>query len=104
MRDRPLCFLCLFILLVQGVIFIMNGGVSNWDIPADSMFRVYDGQKKIVQGQVYRKSETTNLQILYLKNNSIDHSNVLIYMKNKKDILLIDVIKQGYLTLKKHIM
>ena len=92
MRNRPLCFLCLLILILQGVIFIIKGGVSNWDIPADSIFRVYEGQTKVVRGQVYRKSETTNLQILYLKNNSIDHSNILIYMKNKNDISIGETV------------
>ena len=92
MRNRPLCCICLLVLLLQGVIFLIRGGVSSWDIPTDSIFQVYDGQIIDVQGRVYRKSETANLQILYLKNNSINNSNILIYVKNKKAVAIGETV------------
>ncbi len=82
MRNRPLCFVCLFFIVIQIVMLISTGGNSHVDIPASSIF--YDKEEKTitVQGQVYKKSNNSNLQILYLKNNSVFDSNLLIYNQN----------------------
>ena len=86
MRTRPLCFVCLFLLMMQSVWFIAGGGGSVVEIPASSVFREEEGTTVCIQGQVYKKSCTSNIQMLYLKNNSVKDSKLLIYDENFIDI------------------
>lgn len=81
MKARPLCFVCLLFLIVRSILFIM-GGNSDLDIPASSIFREEVGKSISIQGQVYKKSYTSNSQILYLKNNSVTDSKLLVYDNN----------------------
>ncbi len=82
MKTRPLCFMCLLFLSVQSILFVLAGGNSDLGIPASSIFREEDGKSISIQGQIYKKSYTSNSQILYLKNNSVTDSKLLIYDKN----------------------
>ncbi len=82
MRNRPLCFLCLVFLILQSILLLLEGGNSAFEVPASSVFSKGEGQMVTVQGQVYRKSYTSKVQILYLKNNSVQDSNLLIYDEN----------------------
>lgn len=86
MKTRPLCFVCLLVILLQSVMLIAKGGDSIVEIPASSVF--YEGKEKtlLVQGQVYKKTNNSNYQIIYLKNNSVEDSRLLIYDKNFTDI------------------
>lgn len=76
MKKRPLCSMCLIILLVEGIFLIMMGGQSFKEVSASSIFYEEGGGNEIlIQGQVYKKSSTSKIQVLYLKNNSIDYQN-----------------------------
>lgn len=85
-KTRPLCFVCLCFLIVQVIVMIVMGGASMADIPASSIF--YDEKEKSVSihGQVYKKTNTSNIQILYLKNNSTNDSNIMVYDENFVEI------------------
>ena len=78
-RTRPLCFVCLCFLIIQAIFLIVTSGESTVDIPASSIF--YDEKEKsvLIRGQVYKKTNTSNIQILYLKNNSKNDSNIMVY-------------------------
>lgn len=79
MKTRPLCFVCLLIILIQSVLMIAKSGNSLYEFPASSIF--YERQEKTLEitGQVYKKTNTSNYQVLYLKNNSISDSKILVY-------------------------
>ena len=81
-KTRPLCFVCLCFLIIQIIIMIVNGGKSMMEIPASSVF--FDEREKsvFIRGQVYKKTNTSQIQILYLKNNSTHDSNIMVYDKN----------------------
>ena len=79
MTKRPLCFLCLLFLLIQGVLLLLTSGQSLVKMPASSIFQKEEGSEVLVEGQVYKKKITSNVQILYLKNNSVYDSKILIY-------------------------
>lgn len=86
MKTRPLCVVCLLVILLQGVMMITKGGDSIAEIPASSIF--YEGKEKtlLIKGQVYKKTKNSNFQILYLKNNSVEDNRLLIYDKNFTEI------------------
>lgn len=79
MIKRPLSFTCLLFLLIQGLLLILTSGQSLVKMPASSIFQKEEGQEVFVEGQVYKKRNTSNIQILYLKNNSFYDSKILIY-------------------------
>lgn len=86
MKTRPLCFVCLLIIFIQGMFLIAKGGDSLVEIPRSSIF--YEGQEKtlLIKGQVYKKSNNSNYQILYLKNNSVEDIQLLIFVKDITDV------------------
>ncbi len=71
MIKRPLCFVCLLFLIIQGMILIIRGGQSYIEMPASSIFNEPEGQEVCVTGKVHNKKTTSNTQIIYLDNNSI---------------------------------
>ena len=72
MKKRPLCMMCLCFLLIQCSLLLIMSGDSFVKIPASSIFLEHRQAENIqVQGQVYKKKNTSKNQILYLKNNSI---------------------------------
>lgn len=79
MKTRPLCFVCLLFILIQSVLMIAKSGDSLYEFPASSIF--YEREEKTLEitGQVYKKTNTSNYQVLYLKNNSISDSKILVY-------------------------
>ena len=79
MRTRPLCFVCICFLIIQSILFLLVGGKSIKEIPASSVFRQQEGIPVLVEGQIYKKTNTSNNQILYLKNNSIQFQNQVFY-------------------------
>ena len=81
MRTRPLCFVCLLFLIVQSI-GLMISGKSQCEIPASSIYQGEDKQVVRVQGQVYKKENKSKYQIIYLKNNSVRDSKLMIYDKN----------------------
>lgn len=92
--------MCLIFLCIRSMIMIGSGGQCFEKVPADSVFR--DGKEKevLVQGQVYDKTDTSNIQILYLKNNSSNHqkhsfydSRIVIYNKTPRDIEIGKIVK-----------
>lgn len=95
MRTRTLAFLCLLFILFQSILLMIRGGDSFAEVPASSVF--HDGGEKVVliRGQVYKKAYTSNIQILYLKNNSVNDSNLLVY-----DTDFIDIPIGKYITIK----
>ena len=85
MRKRPLCFVCLILILLQSV-RIISGGTSLSEIPASSIFYESKGESVILKGQVYKKISKSNVQILFLKNNSVNDQKVILYDKEFLDI------------------
>lgn len=103
MKTRPLCFVCLLILLVEGIFMIVTGGKSLIDTPADSIFYQEIEKTVTIQGQVYRKTDTSNYQIYYLKNNSTNDSKLLIYDSQFTNIPIgMNVTIQGSLGFFEH--
>ena len=86
MKTRPLCFVCLIFILLQSVIMIVKGGESLVEIPASSVFCEGKEETLLIKGQVYKKTNNSNYQILYLKNNSVEDSRLLIYDKDFTDV------------------
>ena len=97
MRGRLLCVVCLIFLLINGIRLLMMSG-DAWDQgPADSIFSGFvssdseaDWKKTadvLVQGCVYKKSNTLKNQVLYLKNNSITYQNQI---HNESKIIIYD--------------
>lgn len=86
MKTRPLCCVCLLIIFLQSVMLMMKGGDSLVEIPRSSVF--YEGQEKmlLLKGQVYKKTNNSNYQILYLKNNSVEDIRLLVYVKHMTDV------------------
>ena len=86
MKTRPLCFVCLLIIFLQATLLSMRGGDSLVKIPQSSIF--YEGQEKtlLLKGQVYKKTNNSNYQILYLKNNSIEDNRLIVFDKNFTDV------------------
>ena len=87
-KTRPLCFVCLCFLMIQTIILIVIGGESMSEIPASSIF--YDENEKsvFIHGQVYKKTSLSKFQILYLKNNSVSDSNIMVYDDNFIDVAI----------------
>lgn len=81
-KTRPLCFVCLCFLMIQAIILIAISGKSSTEIPASSIF--YDEKEKsvFIHGQVYKKTSLSKFQVLYLKNNSVSDSNIMVYDDN----------------------
>ena len=67
--------MCLIFLMIKTFILIMTGGQSLLKVPAESVFQDETEQEVLIRGQVYQKSNTAKVQILYLKNNSIHSEN-----------------------------
>ena len=86
MNTRPLCFVCLLFIILQSLMIIMKGGESLVEIPASSIFYEEKAKTLLVKGQVYKKTNTSNFQILYLKNNSVKDIQLLLYDKDFTDI------------------
>ena len=55
MRKRPLCFVCLLVILLQSVLLLMKGGESLVEIPASSIFYEQKEDTLLLKGQVYNK-------------------------------------------------
>ena len=66
MKKRPLCFVCLLVILLQSIMLIMKGGASLVEIPTSSIF--YEGKEDtlLLMGQVYKKTIKSKYQIIYL--------------------------------------
>lgn len=86
MRKRLLCTVCLLFLIVQSILLVFKSGNALFEVPASSVFFDKDGKTISVQGQVYQKSNTSNYQILYLTNNSVHDSKLLVYDKKFTNI------------------
>lgn len=100
MRGRPLCVVCLIFLLINGIRLLMMSGDAWVQVPADSIFSGFCGfvssdsesarektADALVQGCVYKKSNTLKNQVLYLKNNSITYQNQIY---NESKIIIYD--------------
>ena len=77
MRGRPLCVVCLIFLLINGIRLLMVSGDAWVQVPADSIFSGFCGfvssdsesarektADALVQGCVYKKSNTLKNQVL----------------------------------------
>lgn len=99
MKKRPLCYMCLVFLLIKSVLLFLTGGQSG-GLPADSIFREGKEKEVILQGQVYQKTSTSKMQILYLKNNSMKSQNesfyeskIIVYDKTFQNIAIGKTVK-----------
>ena len=86
MKTRPLCCVCLVLILLQSANMIVKGGESLVEIPAFSIFREEQEKSIHIHGQVYKKINKSNYQILFLKNNSVEDSRLLVYDKEFSDV------------------
>ena len=67
---------------------MLTSGETLVKVPAYSIFSDQSEKTEvIIQGQVYKKTNTSKTQILYLKNNSMIHKNKSYYESN---ILIYD--------------
>lgn len=91
-KTRPLCFVCLCFLMIQTIILMVTSGKSTTEIPASSIF--YDENEKsvLIHGQVYKKTSLSKFQILYLKNNSVSDSNIMVYDDNFIDVAIGQIV------------
>lgn len=88
MKKRPLCILCLTFLMTRGILLLLTSGEGFVKIPASSIFSKQEKAYNVfIQGQVYQKRNTSKVQILYLKNNSIIQGNDSYY---ESKILIYD--------------
>lgn len=88
MRKRPLCIVCLTFLLVRSFLLAVTSGEALVKVPASSIFSEQTEKTEVIlQGQVFKKTNTSKTQILYLKNNSMIHKNKSYYESN---ILIYD--------------
>ena len=86
MRTRPLCVVCLLVILLQSTMMIQKSGDSLVEIPASSIFYEHQEETLFIKGQVYKKVNKSNYQLLYLKNNSVEDDRLLIYNKHHFNI------------------
>lgn len=78
---------CLIFLIINGIRLLIMSGETLTELPASSIF-LSEGEKNvIIRGQIYKKSNTSKNQILYLKNNSITYQNQIYY---ESKILIYD--------------
>jgi len=92
-KTRPLCFVCLLFLVLRAILFMIDGGSAGAKIPASSIFYQEKEQTVTIEGRVFQKSVTSNVQILYLKNNSVYDSKLMIYDENFTNIPLGKTVK-----------
>ena len=92
MKKRPLCMVCLVILIAQTILFLCKGGASLWEIPASSIFYDEDSNSVLIQGQVYQKRTTSKYQILYLKNNSVYDSKLMVYDTQFTEVFIGQIV------------
>lgn len=98
MRARPLCFICLLFLIMQSLMLTLTSGKSYTEIPASSVFYEQEAKTVLIQGQVYQKTNTSKIQILYLKNNVYLNDNskqdpkLLVYDKSFTEVAIGETI------------
>ena len=100
MKKRPLCILCLTFLIIRGVLLVLTSGETFVKVPPSSIFYKNEQMDNVlVQGQVYKKKNTSKIQILYLKNNSIFEQNnsyydsrILIYDDTFTEVSIGEVV------------
>ncbi len=92
MRKRPLCMICTVVMIMQ--IFLLAAGIRKI-VPATEPFNAFEGEQVNVSGQIYRKEKSSNGQILYLKDASVQHQNhklekikITVYDKENKNVAL----------------
>ncbi len=99
--------MCLTFFIIRSILFVFISGENIVKIPASSVFAIPRHKAEVVvEGQVYKKLNTSKNQILYLKNNSLIHdnksfeeSNILIYDDSFSDVPIGKTIKlKGRLT------
>lgn len=93
MRNRPICTICLLLIVLQGIQLWMTSGQTLVKVPADSIFYHLTEEQVHVQGEVYQKADMSDYQILYLKNcsssdrtKSYYDSKIIIYDKNNSNV------------------
>lgn len=87
MGKRPLFLFCLLFVFTR-IGLILMGGESSPPINV----KAEQDQTIQVTGQVYRKEIKEKYQILYLKNNSISKSNLLLYDETFRNITIGNTI------------
>lgn len=87
-KTRPLCFVCICFLLAQAVLLIVNGGEGSLNVPASSIFYEEKETSVYIQGQVYQKADKSKVQVLYLRNNSVSDSNIMVYDKKFSEVAI----------------
>lgn len=78
-KTRPLCFVCMCFLLLQTFLLIVKGGEGAFRIPASSIFYEEKETSVYIQGQVYQKTDKSNVRVLYLRNNSVSDVQIMVY-------------------------
>lgn len=84
---------CLTFLIIRSIVLLLTSGEGLVKVPASSIFSERTIPSEVlIQGQVYKKTNTSNIQILYLKNNSLIQENILIYDDTFSEIPIGKVI------------
>lgn len=92
MKKRPLCLVCVGIIAMQ--IFLLVVGIRKM-VPATDTLDNLDGKQVYGLGCLYKKENSSNGQILYLKDVHIQHQTqklenmkIIVYNKQKKKFAL----------------
>ena len=90
MKDRKLLSICLLFLTVCFLAVHLGGSVFLKELQLSQAERYLAGGGRVqVAGQVYKREQTSDYQILYLKNNSIIQKDNLFKKSLKESRLII---------------
>ena len=100
MKNRPLCTICLVIFFMIYSLVNVGGAKFVKDLrPSVLEYRLREADSIELTGQIYKKEQKENYQILYLKNNSIYYQNkslkeskIIIYDQSKESLAIGNII------------
>lgn len=101
MRNRPLCVICLFLSVFLCIAVYLGGDrLSEKLVSSQAEQSLADGDEVTLSGRVYKKTEKSGYQLLYLKENSIEYhqhslreSKVIVYEQSKSKIKIGDILE-----------
>lgn len=101
MKERPLFTMCLVFLVFSFFVVLTGGERFLEELKPSGMEQgVPDGKKVVLAGQVYRKEQAEEYQILYLIHNSIIYqqqsikeSKIIVYDTRKTDVKIGNIVR-----------
>lgn len=92
MKERKLFTICLFLFCLGfGIVHIAGEGFLEQLKPSQAEKKILPDSTVCLEGEVYKKEQRKDYQLLYLKNNSItDKGKSKIHSINESKLLLYD--------------